>query len=79
MLRSLRATAQPGTVAPRSSARSTSTMPCTAPSCFRTRGEQTARTRSMESATGLLYINVGTIAAGAILAAGLYFGAGMLV
>jgi hypothetical protein len=40
---------------------------------------QTARTRSMESATGLLYINVGTIAAGAIVAAGLYFGAGILV
>jgi len=40
---------------------------------------QTARTRSMESATGLLYINVGTIAAGTILAAALYFGAGLLV
>ena len=40
---------------------------------------KTARTRSMESATGLLYINVGTIAAGTILAAGLYFGAGLLV
>jgi hypothetical protein len=40
---------------------------------------QTARTRSMESATGLLYINVGTIAAGAIVAAGLYFGAGILI
>ena len=40
---------------------------------------QTARTRSMESATGLLYINVGTIAVGTILAAGLYFGAGLLV
>ncbi len=40
---------------------------------------QTARTRSMESATGLLYINVGTIAAGTILAAGPYFGAGLLV
>jgi hypothetical protein len=40
---------------------------------------QTARTRSMESATGLLYINVGTIAAGTIVAAGLYFGAGLLV
>ncbi len=40
---------------------------------------QTARTRSMESATGLLYVNVGTIAAGTILAAGLYFGAGLLV
>jgi len=40
---------------------------------------QTARTRSMESATGLLYINVGTIASGTIIAAGLYFGAGVLV
>ncbi len=40
---------------------------------------QTARTRSMESATGLLYINVGTITAGTIVAAGLYFGAGLLV
>ena len=40
---------------------------------------QTARTRSMESATGLLYINVGTISAGTILAAGLYFGSGLLV
>ena len=38
-----------------------------------------AQTRSMESATGLLYINVGTIAAGTILAAGLYFGAGLFV
>ena len=40
---------------------------------------QTARTRSMESATGLLYIAVGTIAAGTSLAAGLYYGAGLLV
>ncbi len=40
---------------------------------------QTARTRSMESATGLLYIGVGSIASGTILAAGLYFGAGLLV
>ncbi len=40
---------------------------------------QTARTRSMESATGLLYIDVGSIAAGTILAAGLYFAAGLLV
>ena len=40
---------------------------------------QTARSRSMESATGLLYINVGTIASGTILSAGLYFGAGLLV
>jgi hypothetical protein len=40
---------------------------------------QTVRTRSMESATGLLYIDVGAIAAGTILAAGLYFGAGLLV
>jgi hypothetical protein len=40
---------------------------------------QTARSRSRESASGLLYINVGSIAAGTILAAGLYFGAGLLV
>ena len=40
---------------------------------------QTARSRSMELATGLLYINVGAIASGTILAAGLYFGAGLLV
>ena len=40
---------------------------------------QTARTRSMESATGLLYIDVGAIAVGTILASGLYFGAGLLV
>ncbi len=40
---------------------------------------RTVRTRSMESATGLLYIDVGAIAAGTILAAGLYFGAGLLV
>jgi hypothetical protein len=40
---------------------------------------RTAQTRSMESATGLLYINVGSIAAGTIIAAGLYFGAGLLV
>ena len=40
---------------------------------------QTAKTRSMESATGLQYINVGSILAGTILAAGLYFGAGLLV
>jgi len=40
---------------------------------------QTVLTRSMESATGLLYINVALIAAGTIDAAGLYFGAGLLV
>ena len=40
---------------------------------------KTARTRSMESATGLLYINVGSIAAGTIHAAGLYIGAGLHV
>ncbi len=39
---------------------------------------QTIRTRSMESATGLLYIDVGAVAAGTVLAAGLYFGAGIL-
>ena len=38
----------------------------------------TAKTRSMESATGLLYIDVGLVAAVTILAAGLYFGAGVL-
>jgi hypothetical protein len=40
---------------------------------------QTARTRSMESATGLLYIDVAAIASSTIVAAGLYFGAGILV
>jgi hypothetical protein len=40
---------------------------------------QTAKTRSMESATGLLYINVGSIAAGTILAAGVFFGAGLFI
>jgi hypothetical protein len=40
---------------------------------------QTVETRSMESATGLLYINVALIAAGTIAAAGLFFGAGLLV
>ncbi len=40
---------------------------------------QTVKSRSMESATGLLYINVALIAAGTIAAAGLYFGAGLLV
>lgn len=40
---------------------------------------QTAKTRSMESATGLLYIDVGAIAVGTILASALYFGAGLLV
>jgi hypothetical protein len=40
---------------------------------------QTAKTRSMESATGLLYINVGAVAAGTILAAGVFFGAGLFI
>ena len=40
---------------------------------------QTARTRSMESATGLLYIDFGLIASGSILAAALWFGAGLLL
>ena len=39
----------------------------------------TARTRSMESATGLLYICVAAVAAGTIGAASLYVGAGLLV
>ena len=42
-------------------------------------GWRTARSRSMESATGLLYIDLGAIATGTILAAGLFFGAGILV
>jgi hypothetical protein len=33
----------------------------------------------MVSTTKLLYVDVGAIAAGTILAAGLYFGAGLLV
>jgi hypothetical protein len=33
----------------------------------------------MESATGLLYIDLGAVATGTILAAGLFFGAGILV
>jgi hypothetical protein len=40
---------------------------------------QTAKSRSMESATGLLYINVGSVAAGTILAAGVFFGAGLFI
>jgi hypothetical protein len=40
---------------------------------------RTARTRSMESATGLLYIDTAAIASGTIVAAGLYFVAGLLV
>jgi len=40
---------------------------------------RTVRTRSMESATGLLYIDVALVAAGTIAAAGLLFGAGLLV
>ncbi len=40
---------------------------------------QTTKTRSMESSTGLHYINVGVITAGTIVAAGLYFGAGLFV
>jgi len=33
----------------------------------------------MESATGLLYINVGSVAAGTILAAGVFFSAGLFI
>jgi hypothetical protein len=40
---------------------------------------QTAKSRSMESATGLLYINVGSVAAGTIVAAGVFFGAGLFI
>lgn len=40
---------------------------------------QTARTRSMESATGLLYLDLAAVAAGTIVAAGLWLGPGILV
>jgi hypothetical protein len=40
---------------------------------------RTARTRSMESATGLLYLDTAAIVAGTIVAAGLYVGSGLLV
>ncbi len=40
---------------------------------------RTARTRSMESATGLLYIATAAVLAATIVSAGLYFGAGLLV
>lgn len=40
---------------------------------------RTARTRSMESATGLLYIDTAAIVSGTIVAAGLYYGVGLLV
>lgn len=40
---------------------------------------QTARSRSMESATGLLYIDLALIASGSILAAALWFGARVLL
>jgi hypothetical protein len=42
-------------------------------------GWYTARARSMESATGLLYIDLGAVITGTILAAGLLFGAGIFV
>ena len=42
-------------------------------------GWRTARARSMESATGLLYIDLGAVITGTILASGLFFGAGILV
>jgi hypothetical protein len=40
---------------------------------------RTARTRSMESATGLLYIDTAAILAGTIVSAALLFGAGLVV
>jgi hypothetical protein len=40
---------------------------------------RTATSRSMESATGLLYIATAAVASGTIAAAGLYYGAGLLV
>jgi hypothetical protein len=41
--------------------------------------ERTARTRSMESATGLLYIDLAAIVSGTIVAAALAYGGGLLV
>ena len=40
---------------------------------------RTALTRSMESATGLLYIELAVVLASTIVAAGLVFGEGLLV
>jgi hypothetical protein len=40
---------------------------------------RTAQTRSMESATGLLYINLAAVLAGTIGAAALYVSSGLLV
>jgi hypothetical protein len=40
---------------------------------------RTAQTRSMESATGLLYINLAAVMAGTIGAAALYVSSGLLV
>jgi len=40
---------------------------------------RTALTRSMESATGLLYIELAVVMASTIVAAGLFFGEGLLV
>jgi hypothetical protein len=40
---------------------------------------RTAITRSMESATGLLYIEFALVLASTIVAAGLFFGEGLLV
>jgi hypothetical protein len=40
---------------------------------------RTALTRSMESATGLLYIELAVVMASTIVAAGLFFGEGMLI
>jgi hypothetical protein len=40
---------------------------------------RTARTRSMESATGLLYIDTAAVLAGTIVSAALLFGAGLVV
>ncbi|MFI5293127.1 MAG: hypothetical protein ACHQ02_09690, partial [Candidatus Limnocylindrales bacterium] len=40
---------------------------------------RTAQTRSMESATGLLYIDTAAVVAGTIVSAALLFGAGIVV
>lgn len=41
--------------------------------------ERTARSRSMESATGLLYIELAAVVSGTVVAAGLAYGSGLLV
>jgi len=50
-----------------------------APLVLSVMAHRTARTRSMESATGLLYIALAAVTSGTIVAAGLAYGSGILV